>query len=47
MQAGKYERDHESGKAKSLYEFLVNNFPNSQYSEKANDRLLQMKDVEE
>lgn len=43
LQAGRYERQGEQRNAKSLYEFLADNFPDSPYSEKANDRLLSLK----
>lgn len=40
LKAGKFERDGDSEKAKELYEFITDNFANTDWAVKANDRLL-------
>lgn len=42
LQAGKLERQGESGKAKAVYETIIDRFPTSEFAVKANDRLLEL-----
>jgi hypothetical protein len=42
LQAGKAERQAQQGKAKELYEALIDRYPTSELAVKANDRLLEL-----